>query len=363
MSSRLEGRSLIIGLLAGVAMTAAVGFAVYQWSQPVSPGVASPATTEAARTIQAVQLSTSEQEKIGLATEAVLQESAIAEIVTVGRIDTGGRVTAAVFSTDIEGIRPGITAEITSGTSPEVKLAGTVESIDATSNPQTQTTAVRIRLGSPSALLRPGMFVRTTIQVPLAPDTLTVPRNAVIDTGGSKIVYVARGEGVFESRTIEVGRPLGPKYSVARGLASGDRVVTNGAFLVDSQTRLTGGMTGLFGGSKSFNETSSTTSSHKVTFRMEPDPPVGGSEANVFVIVTDAAGTVIADAQVRLTLIMPAMPSMNMPEMRSGAELRWNGKEYTGSISVSMAGPWNIVVEASRGGALLGTYRSNTEAR
>jgi hypothetical protein len=210
------------------------------------------------------------------------------------------------------------------------------------------------------------MFVRTTIQVPLAPDTLTVPRNAVIDTGGSKIVYVARGEGVFESRSIEVGRPLRHKYAVSRGLASGERVVSNGAFLVDSQTRLTGGMTGLFGGSKSFNETSATApsaSSHKVTFRMEPDPPIGGSEANLFVTVTDTAGTLVTDAQVRLTLIMPAMPSMKMPEMRSGADLRWNGKEYAGAIGVSMAGPWNIVVEASRGGAVLGTYRSNTEAR
>lgn len=366
MSSRLEGRSLILGLLAGAAITAVVGFAVYRKSQPLPQSATVPVATEAAQTIQAVQLSTPEQEKIGLATEEVLQESATAEIVTVGRIETGGRVTAEVFNADIEGIRPGITAEITSGTFPEIKLAGTVESIEPTSNPQTQTTAVRIRLGSPSAVLRPGMFVPTTIQVPLAPGTLTVPRNAVIDTGGSKIVYVARGEGVFESRRIEVGRALRQKYTVSRGLAAGERVVTNGAFLVDSQTRLTGGMTGLFGGSKSFNEAPANAppaSSHKVTFRMEPDPPIGGSEANVFVTVADAAGQAIADAQVRLTLIMPAMPSMRMPEMRSGADLRWNGKEYTGSIAVSMAGPWNIVVEASRGGAVLGTYRSNTEAR
>ena len=354
-----ETRFLIVGLFAGIALAATTGY--YLHTRPTAQLARDQSHPSAIQPVSAVPLTASEQQKIGMATAEVLREAASAEIVTIGRVESGGRVTAEVFDSDMAGIRPGITVEITSDVLAGVKLEGIVQSIDAGSNPQTQTTSVRIQLASPNAALRPGMFVRTTIQIPL--DTVTVPRNAVIDTGGSKIVYVARGEGVFESRTIEVGRQLRDKIAVSRGLASGERVVTNGAFLVDSQTRLTGGMTGLFGGSKSFERTSAATSSHNVTFRMDPDPPIGGSEANAYVVISDPAGKGIPDAQVRLTLIMPAMPSMRMPEMRSGAELRWNGKEYTGPISVSMAGPWNIVVEARRDGVLLGAYRSNTQAR
>jgi Cu(I)/Ag(I) efflux system membrane fusion protein len=193
----------------------------------------------------------------------------------------------------------------------------------------------------------------------------TVPRKAVLDTGGTKVVYIARGNGIFESRSIEVGEPLLDKYRVKSGLSNGERVVTSGAFMVYSHTKLTGGMTGLFGGSKSFAGTPSAANppSHTIAFRMDPNPPVGGRDNSVHVTVSDSAGKTVSDAQVQMTLIMPAMPSMKMPEMRSGADLKWNGREYTGPISVSMAGPWNIIVEAKRGGMLLGTYRSHVEAR
>ena len=41
---------------------------------------------------------------------------------------------------------------------------------------------------------------------------------------------------------------------------------------------------------------------------------------------------------------MPAMPAMNMPEMRNNAELKWTGSEYTGPIQIMMAGGWNVVL-------------------
>jgi hypothetical protein len=363
MFGKLRTRSLVLGLIAVTAIAVIAGFIFYNGrSAGSTPGIPpGPAETVS----RAVQLTTAEQAKAGLQTAVVQQEAVIMEVVTIGHVETPGRVKAEVFNADIAGVRAGLVAEITSDALPGMKLSGTVESIDARTNSQTQTTAVQIQLQTPNPALRPGMWVRTSLKIPADSEQPTVPRNAVIDTGGSRIVYVARGEGIFESRTIEIGRPSEDKYPVTSGLSAGERVVTNGAFLVDSQTRLTGGMTGLFGGSKSFSESAETTTAatHKLTFRIAPDPPLGGADANVFVTVSDAAGKSVADAQVRLTLIMPAMPSMKMPEMRSGADLRWDGKEYTGPISVSMAGPWNIVVEARKNNTLLGTYRSHTEAR
>src|SRR5262249_29828759 len=152
-------------------------------------------------------------------------------------------------------------------------------------------------------------------------------------------------------------------------LAAGDRVVTNGVFLVDSQTRLTGGMTGLFGGSRSFadNAAAATPSpagnGYKITYRVDPDPPQGGRENKSHVPVTDPAGKPVSDAQVRLTFVMPAMPAMNMPEMRNGAELKWTGSDYAGPVQVMMAGGWNVAIEALRGGQLLATLQTHVNAR
>jgi hypothetical protein len=57
------------------------------------------------------------------------------------------------------------------------------------------------------------------------------------------------------------------------------------------------------------------------------------------------------------------MPSMGMAEMRSAVDLSWNGSEYAGKGTVPMAGPWNITVEARRGGQILGVYRTRFDAK
>lgn len=275
-------------------------------------------------------------------------------------------VKADVFDTDLARIRPGLTGTITSEALPGMKLSGKVDFIDPHSDPQTRTTPVRIQVDNPGTRLKPGMVVQATFQLALG-NVLTVPRDAVLDSGTEKIVYVARDNGFFEQRRVQTGAPLKDRYPVTGGLAAGDKVVTNGVFLVDSQTRLTGGLTGMFGGSKSFSEpaTPGTSSSpgFKLTFRIEPDPPVGAKENIIHVSLTDASGKPVPDARVRLTFTMPAMPAMNMPEMRNNTDLKWTGSEYTGPIQIMMGGGWNVGIEARRGDQILAASQTHINAR
>jgi RND family efflux transporter MFP subunit len=274
-------------------------------------------------------------------------------------------VKADVFDTDIARIRPGLTATILSEALPGVKLTGVVDFIDPQSDPQTRTTPVRIQVNNPGTRLKPGMIVQPSFHFALG-NLLTVPREAVIDTGEEKVVYIARDNGIFQKRRIQVGTPQKDRYPVVEGLAEGDRVVTNGVFLIDSQTRLTGGMTGLFGGSKSFTDATPAApadSAYKMTFRIDPDPPQGSKENTIHVTLVDAAGKPVTDAQVRTSFQMPAMPSMNMPEMRNGAELKWTGSDYVGPVQIMMGGGWNVTVEARRGSELLATIRTKITAR
>ena len=62
-------------------------------------------------------------------------------------------------------------------------------------------------------------------------------------------------------------------------------------------------------------------------------------------------------------LIMPAMPAMGMPEMRSATDLQWDGSGYSGKGLVGMAGSWNVLVEARRGSQPLASYRTRFDAR
>ena len=280
-------------------------------------------------------------------------------------------VMAEIYEFDLPLVRVGQAVEITSEALPGTKLQGRVSFIEPLLNQQTRTVGVRIEVPNPRLRLRPGMFANARIITPIEKKALAVPRSAVLDTGMRKIVYVARGNGLFEGRQVELG-PAGEEYyPILSGLREGERVVTHGNFMIDSQTRITGGMTGLFGGSKEFTREGQPSppsppaqpAHYKMTFRPEPDPPKGAAPNTFHVSVLDAKGQPVTDAQVKVTLVMPAMPAMGMPEMRASAELSWKGSEYSGTTNVPMAGPWNVAVEVSRGGQLLATYRTRFDAR
>ena len=96
---------------------------------------------------------------------------------------------------------------------------------------------------------------------------------------------------------------------------------------------------------------------------MQPDPPRAGE--NTFeVSVRDAEGQPVANADVTVTLFMPAMPSMNMPAMRSQAKLpSAGGGVYRGTADVMTPGRWDVTVDVGRDGQRLGSRQFAVVAR
>jgi len=273
-------------------------------------------------------------------------------------------VKADIYETDLPQVHVGQTVEITSESYPSLRLQGQVGFLEPMVNAQTHTTAARIEVSNPGMRLRPGMFVQVRFAVS-GQHSLAVPRSAVVDTGVHKLVYLAEGNGVFESREVQLGPVADDYYPVSSGLREGDRIVTEGNFMLDSQTRISGGMSSMFGGSKEFNQqqTAPESAQFNVSFRSDPATPQGGAEAALHVSVQDAAGKPLTDAQVQVTLFMPAMPAMGMSEMRETATLTSRGSEYAGSIKVPTPGTWTVTVEVSRGGQSLTNYRSSLNAK
>ena len=284
-------------------------------------------------------------------------------------------VKADVYEFQVPQIRPGQTVEITSDALPDKVLRGRVDFIEPEASPQTRTIPVHVHVPNPAMRLRPGMYIRAKFISPGERETLVVPRSAVLDTGTRKLVYVAKSDGVFEAREIQTGPPSEELYPVLGGLKAGEQVVTNGNFLIDSQTRLTGGMTGLFGGSKEYGsekppagappaETAekSEQPTAKVGFSVEPNPPRGAANNMFHVTIVDANGKAIPDAEVTVTLVMPAMPAMGMPELRNSFNVPFVQGMYMGKGKVATAGSWNVSVEARRNGQVIATYRTRFNA-
>ena len=104
-------------------------------------------------------------------------------------------------------------------------------------DPSTRTVKLRLEAENKAFVLRPDMFVDVDLEWPVPPG-LSVPADAVLDSGLSKRVFVARDKGFFEPREVETGECFGDRVQIVRGLVEGEQVVTSGTFLVDSENRL-----------------------------------------------------------------------------------------------------------------------------
>ncbi|MGA2686076.1 MAG: heavy metal-binding domain-containing protein [Verrucomicrobiota bacterium] len=71
-----------------------------------------------------------------------------------------------------------------------------------------------------------------------APDVLTVPRNAVLQSGSQPAVYVDEGNGYYEQRKVKLGRIGDAFVEVLDGLKEGDKIVTSGGLLIDAEAQI-----------------------------------------------------------------------------------------------------------------------------
>ena len=111
-----------------------------------------------------------------------------------------------------------------------------VSSVPPQFDPTTRTLKLRLEVANPGNYLRPDMFadVDFTVRVPSA---ITLPVDAILDSGMRKTVFVDRGNGLFEPRKVETGARLGDRVVIPSGLMPGERVVVSGNFLIDSESR------------------------------------------------------------------------------------------------------------------------------
>jgi len=195
------------------------------------------------------------------------------------------------YETDLPWLHLGQTVLFSVKAWPGEEFEGSISFIDPLINPQTRTTNVRVNVRNSDGRLKPHMFARAMIRAeiesgtrisnralagkwisPMHPEIvkdtpgncdvcgmrlvraeelgivgnqqndslppLIIPSSAVLKTGKRAVVYLAKGNGLFEGREIMLGSRAGESYIVLFGLKEGDTVVTNGAFKLDSDLQI-----------------------------------------------------------------------------------------------------------------------------
>lgn len=145
-------------------------------------------------------------------------------------------VVSDVFPQDAAHVRVGMRAQVSS---PEqhVSLRGTVTQVLPQFDATSRTLKIRVEVDNPGFVLRPDMFVDVQLSAAL-PQALTVPADAVVDTGLTRTVFVETAPGIFEPRRVETGFRNGDRIEIVDGLSAGQRIATSGAFFLDSETRM-----------------------------------------------------------------------------------------------------------------------------
>ena len=158
------------------------------------------------------------------------------------------------YEGDLAMLRVGQGVHFTVEALPGENFTGTVAFIDPFVDPHRRTARVRVEVDNSSDELRPGLFAHASIQLE-GPDTeegeeadelsLFIPASAPLFTGRRSLVYVQvadESSPTYEVRPVRLGSRRGDVYPVLAGLTEGERVVTEGAFVLDADLQLRGGV-------------------------------------------------------------------------------------------------------------------------
>jgi Cu(I)/Ag(I) efflux system membrane fusion protein len=150
-----------------------------------------------------------------------------------------------VYEQDLPWIKPGQEVVVRTPSKPGQEFKGKVIFIDPNVNETSRSARARVELENPLVEINGkkqrelfnGLYATGTITVETAP-VLAIPRTAVLRPAGEARVFVDKGGNAYENRVVTLGRHGENLWEVVAGLSEGEKVVSNGNLLLDSQAEL-----------------------------------------------------------------------------------------------------------------------------
>ena len=240
----------------------------------------------------------------------------------------------AAYERDLAWIRVGQQVEVTTPSVPGKVFTAPITFIDPNLMMETRTANVRVVLDNPLVAGAAGhrrellhkIFADGRIRVDTEP-VLAVPRSAVLSPGGEALVYVAKAEREYEPRRVTLGRAGDDFWEVLAGLQEGERVVTAGNLLIDSQAQL-------------------DMPSHVPTAALQSAPPLSAPQRaaaeKLFLAASAVADALAADD---LAAHNERIEALHTAAVAAGTELGAHGKRLA---SVAHVGPAKDIIAARK---------------
>lgn len=139
------------------------------------------------------------------------------------------KLLVGVSETDYSKVKKGDSVVVTADAIPGKTFYGKVNRIYPTVDPATRTFTVEVKIDNNYKTLRPGMFVRATVNFGTN-NNVVIPDVAVVKQQGSgeRFVYVLNADNTVTYKKVVLGRRMGAEYEVLEGLEDGDRIVIGG---------------------------------------------------------------------------------------------------------------------------------------
>ena len=136
----------------------------------------------------------------------------------------------------------------------------------------TRTLRARVELPNRDFILKPDMYATAELKIDYG-RRLSIPQEAVLDSGTEQVVFVALEGGYFESRKVQLGDRVDNQVIVLSGLKAGEKIVTSGNFLIDSESTLKSALSGMGMPGMDHSKPSGGTSEQKPSESAPPQPP------------------------------------------------------------------------------------------
>jgi Cu(I)/Ag(I) efflux system membrane fusion protein len=149
-------------------------------------------------------------------------------------------IIADVYEYEAPLVTVGQEARVSLAYEPGESFTAAVIYISPVLDPTTRTIKVRLAAKNPHLKLKPEMFANVDIKASSGA-RLAIPAEAVLDSGLRRIVYVEKQPGVYEMREVKLGVRGETYVEVLSGIRKGERVVSSGNFLIDSESQLRAG--------------------------------------------------------------------------------------------------------------------------
>jgi cobalt-zinc-cadmium efflux system membrane fusion protein len=138
-----------------------------------------------------------------------------------------------IFERDIHVIHPGQKVQVTAAAWPDRRFTATVERISDKVDPESRTLKVRLLVSNPNLMLKPEMFITASVELSETTSGITTPATALFTEDGKSYLFVALDGRRFERRMVTAAPGGEGHWSITSGLRTGDRVVSNGALLLN----------------------------------------------------------------------------------------------------------------------------------